>query len=327
MNFSEIEKQSILTDFPNFELSYETMVHKKVHNADIMLAIPHGIKYLAWFSSYKDKLVCFLLELTDSKKIKNIKTVITSFDDKLSLGTIFYGTVVNYNGINCFSIEDLYYYKGKNYTNSSYLDKIDILKNVLRNELSQNVLTKNYTVFGLPLMSTDFYHLLKEIEFLPYKVGQIKFRFFDKNNSKKIVYINYFKPRSDKQPFYKDSNITNKCVFKIIADIEPDIYHLFVNNNGKEEYYDVASIPDYKTSVMMNKLFRKIKENDNLDALEESDTEEEFEDRREDKYVYLDRSFLMICEYNSKFKRYYPISLASKNDRLTSLNQLLPKKY
>lgn len=37
---------------------------------------------------------------------------------------------------------------------------------------------------------------------------------------------------------------------------------------------------------MMNKLFRKIKENDNLDSIEESDDELEFEDQREDKYVF-----------------------------------------
>ena len=38
----------------------------------------------------------------------------------------------------------------------------------------------------------------------------------------------------------------------------------------------------------MNKHFRIIKENDNLDLLEESDDEDEFENIDEDKYVYLD---------------------------------------
>ena len=72
----------------------------------------------------------------------------------------------------------------------------------------------------------------------------------------------------------------------------------------------------------MNKLFRNIKENDNLDAIEESDDEEDFEDIREDKYVYLDRSFNIICEYNSKFKRWCPIRLADKNDKIISSNIL-----
>ena len=106
-----------------------------------------------------------------------------------------------------------------------------------------------------------------------------------------------------------------------MADVEPDIYSLYVYN-GANEYYDVAFISDYKTSVMMNKLFRKIKENDNLDALEESDDETEFEDPREDKYVYLDRAFKMYCEYNQKFKKWVPVSLADKRDKIVTYNHL-----
>ena len=73
---------------------------------------------------------------------------------------------------------------------------------------------------------------------------------------------------------------------------------------------------------MMNKLFRNIKENANLDSIEESDDEEEFQDSREDKYVYLDRSFKIKCEYNHKFKRWIPVSLAGKSDRIISLSLL-----
>ena len=113
-----------------------------------------------------------------------------------------------------------------------------------------------------------------------------------------------------------------KAVFKVTADIEPDIYNLFIYKNGVEEYYDVALISDYKTSVMMNKLFRNIKENDNLDAIEESDDEADFENKKDDKYVYLDRSFKINCEYNYKFKRWCPISLANKTDRIISSTQL-----
>lgn len=112
-------------------------------------------------------------------------------------------------------------------------------------------------------------------------------------------------------------------IFKITADIEPDIYNLFIYKDGTEVFYDIAFIPNYNTSVMMNKLFRKIKENDNLDAIEESDDEEEFQNNKEDKYVYLDISFKMNCEYNSKFKRWIPVSLASKNDNIISIKNLL----
>jgi len=94
-------------------------------------------------------------------------------------------------------------------------------------------------------------------------------------------------------------------VYKVKPTIQPDIYHLY----EKEKYIDVAYIPDYKTSVMMNSLFRNIKENYNLDALEESDDEEEFENANEDKYVDLEKEYDMVCSYNNKFKRWIPYKL------------------
>ena len=50
--FSDDEVASILSEFPKFELSYETMSHKKVFNHDVILAIPEGKKCLVWFTSY-----------------------------------------------------------------------------------------------------------------------------------------------------------------------------------------------------------------------------------------------------------------------------------
>jgi hypothetical protein len=71
-----------------------------------------------------------------------------------------------------------------------------------------------------------------------------------------------------------NNNYKKEVIFKIKPDIENDIYQLYcLNEENKEIYYDTAFIPDFTTSVMMNKLFRKIKENDRLDALEESDDE------------------------------------------------------
>ena len=70
----------------------------------------------------------------------------------------------------------------------------------------------------------------------------------------------------------------------------------------------------------MNKLFRNIKENNNLDTLEESDNEEEFENINIDKFVNLEKSYLIDCEYNSKFKKWIPRNL-SKN-KIVSKNNL-----
>lgn len=315
--FSEDDITLVLQDFPKFELCYEIMTHKKVLGSSSILAIPEGKKCFAWFTIYKNDNVCFLLEINENKNIVDVKIITTSFTDKLALGTIFYGTFFKHKHNNYFCIEDIYYYAGKSCYNQTYLSKLQQMKEIFEKEMSQTALTNKFTIFGLPLILTDLQLILKEIQLLPYKVSEIKFRFFEKENSKKILVMKYFKPNIQRQDNYQ-----KEAIFKIMTDIEPDIYNLFMYNNGKEEYHDIAFIPDYKTSVMMNKLFRNIKENDNLDAIEESDNEEEFQDDREDKYVYLDRSFKMKCVYNNKFKRWTPVSLAGKNDRIITISLL-----
>jgi len=109
-------------------------------------------------------------------------------------------------------------------------------------------------------------------------------------------------PKVDKVERVKQSTFTVK------PDLQNDIYHLYEDG---DKYHSVALIPDFKTSVMMNKLFRNIKENTNLDALEESDDEDEFEDDRDDRFVFLDKSYKMVCAYNHKFKKWAPVRLDS----------------
>lgn len=318
--FSEDVINKIMRNFPKFELCYEKITHKKVLDSGAILAIPEGIKGFAWFTSYKNDCVCFLLNINENNQIIEIKQLTTSFNENLSLGsgTIFYGTLIN-NKPNLFCVEDMYYYAGKFYNNYSYYSKLEKLKDIFKNEILQIALFEKYTIFGLPLILNDLQLLVKNIQYLPYSISDIKFRFFENDKSKKILYMKYFKPGSQK----KESHLQKRAIFKIIPDIDPDIYHLFVYKNGTEEYYDMAFIADYKKSVFMNKLFRNIKENENLDAIEESDDEEEFENNREDKYVYLDRHYKMICEYNSKFKRWVPISLAGENDKITTYNMII----
>ena len=324
---SDTEISLVLQKFPKFELSYENITHKKVHNANVILAIPEGKRFFTWFTSYNHENICFSLEIDDNNKIKNIKKLNTSFMDCL-LGTIFYGTMFKYNDISCFSIEDIYYYKGQNYIHTPYSNKLQLLKAIFTNEISQSLLNNRFTVFGMPLIYSDFNLLLTDIQKLPYKISQLKFRFFEKNNSRKIMTMNYYNQTKNTEQIdkkivqkdtyqkdtYQNQRDKNKktAIFKIMAGTEPDIYNLFITKNGNEEYYDIAIIPDYKTSVMMNSLFRNIKENINLDFIEESDDETDFEDGREDKYTYLDRSFNIKCEFNYKFKRWIPISLADK---------------
>lgn len=306
--------QDILYDFPKFELSYEIIGHKKVNDADIVMAIPQGKKAYAWFTTYKSENVCFLLELSEKNAIVKADICMTSFKDELSYGTLLYGTIFSYEHVHaqkiqCFCVEDILFWKDKNVNHFHFIDKLKILSELFKENISQTVLHKRYMLFGLPVMNNDFSALLRDICEVSYKVDTLKFRYYQ---TKKIVCVKYYKPNANKDQ--------QTAVFKVTADIQNDIYNLFVYDDT-DDFYDVAFIPDYTTSVMMNNLFRNIKENKNLDTLEESDDEEEFESDRIDKYVDLQRSFKMVCKYNPKFKKWVPISLA-KNEKLVTRKYL-----
>jgi hypothetical protein len=112
-------------------------------------------------------------------------------------------------------------------------------------------------------------------------------------------------------------------VFQVCADIQTDIYHLYVFGKGNQRvYYNVAYIPNYKSSIFMNTLFRKIRENQNLDYIEESEDEEEFENIQEDKFVDLDKMIPMECIFHTKFKRWVPVKVMDKNEKIVHINKL-----
>ena len=113
-------------------------------------------------------------------------------------------------------------------------------------------------------------------------------------------------------------------VFIVKPNIQNDIYNLYTlsHDNITEIFYDTAYIPNYNTSVMMNKLFRNIKENDNLDRLEESDDEDEFENENIDKFVYLEKTYPMKCKYNYKFKKWYPVLLDDTDAKIVTTAEL-----
>jgi hypothetical protein len=118
--------------------------------------------------------------------------------------------------------------------------------------------------------------------------------------------------------------LTNiQATFIVRPNIQNDIYELFVlasgSGSGRCEYvfHNFAHISGYKTSVMMNRLFRNITENERLDSMEESEDETEFENTEPDKYVTLTKEYKMICRFNKRFCRWVPIEIASKSDTIT----------
>jgi hypothetical protein len=309
---SDNEKSFALKDFPkNIELSYERNDHKKVY-PDFYLAIPEGKRGFMWFTEYRNQNVCFFLEIGQKNQIYDLKIIRTSFKDSLCYGTVFYGTYMQHKKRLVYFTEDIFYYKGKYISGQSFSQKLGLFNRIYsRLELGQTLYMDSQVIFGMPVISTDVSKLNKFVsDSVSYPIKHILER------TDKGKYISYFKPQVNDVVQEQNTVMSHnkqqhqqyqrERVFEVKPDIQNDIYYLY--NEGK--LLETAFIPDYKTSVMMNRLFRNIKENEDLDKLEESDDEEEFEDEREDKFVFLDKTYKMVCQYNNKFKKWTPIRLA-----------------
>lgn len=126
-----------------------------------------------------------------------------------------------------------------------------------------------------------------------------------------------------------DEMLTNiQATFIVRPNIQNDIYELFVlpssssssrGGGGRCEpvFHNFAHISGFKTSVMMNRLFRNITENERLDTMEESEDEVEFENTEPDKYVTLTKEYNIVCRFNKRFCRWVPIEVVTRGDIIT----------
>ena len=301
MRLTVNEQRDLLKQFPKFELSYEKKLHKKVH-ADICLTIPKGKKFFAWFKTYKRNNYCFLLQIDKRhNSIESITINVCCFDKILcsGKGTVLYGTIFNIGKNKFFNIENLYYSKGNNFTFTNQYKKINEMHNLMDKYIKQVTYLKHTIHFGLPIIAKNSYELKKQLYDIPYNLYCIQHRLLHNN-----------------KPFLNEFIKIDQIIYKIFLvkpAITNDIYELYYKNGEKLEKYKIACIPDYKTSVMMNSIFRTIKENVNLDSLEESDDEEEFENINLDKFVDLEKEVKMKCVFISKFDSWKPIEISNNN--------------
>ena len=302
-----------IAKLPKFELSYDTILHKKVFS-DIFTLIPKGNKVLAWFTYENENNICILFHLNKYNNFTNVEVVDACFDKVLSYGTIIYGTYFTYNKHNFVTCEDIYYYKGENIQNTQIKYKINILNTIFKSYLQQKAYTSKFVIFGMPYMSEKIQNVYNKIKELPYEVDAVGFYILEK--TKKIGYL-------------KCVHSANETIFKVKANIEDDIYSLYCksNYNDSTEFYGYAGIFDYKTSVFMNTNFRIIKENYNLDLLEMSDCEEEFENIKQDKFVNLKKIVYLKCKYNKKFKKWQPFEVVDFGQKLLTKKDINYLEY
>uniref|UniRef100_A0A6C0JK00 mRNA capping enzyme adenylation domain-containing protein n=1 Tax=viral metagenome TaxID=1070528 RepID=A0A6C0JK00_9ZZZZ len=344
MELSQPQISHLMNRFPEFELSYETISYKKVSPFyDICLAIPLGKKCYAWFTFHNDNDLCYLMDLNREKKVSRVSVISTPFDPCLSLNTIVYGTYVEEeSGAQWFIIEDMVYYKGIPMKKCNFTERLAFFAEFM-GQVSQEFKTKNDVVFVLPVMwqteltesmidypismPTDIYYPVHHIQ---YRSSGEVMPYLNVNTNKKIggneikrPLLPYVEQKQVHMDFQKPQ-YRYPTIFKVTADIQFDIYNLYAfGKNNQPVFYNNAYIPNYKSSVFMNGLFRIIRENKNLDYIEESDDEEDFQNTNIDKYVNVEKSVLMECVFNQKFKRWTPVRVVNNREKVVHISKLI----
>ena len=337
----------LLGRLPNFELSYETISHKKVStDYNITLAVPYGKKAYIWFTFLRDKDVCLLLEIGREKKITSMKLLSdVNIPRHLAYGTILYGSVCETPDVGqCFVFEDIFYSKGVSIVKQPFGEKLGFLYELFTyfpDCFSQNKSLPIVMPVCWPLIVDSNSNVPDHIQSqIPYTVHHIQHRALHVivpyinipftrnilsstkptvNTTSPLLFIPPNLPRFD----YSKMQYKQPTTFEIKADLQNDIYHLYAFGKGSDRVYcGIAYIPSYKTSQFMNAIFRNIKENRNLDALEESDDEEDFQNMRDDKYVDLQKTISIECTYMPKFRRWVPTKQVNGRGQIVNVRQL-----
>jgi hypothetical protein len=117
-----------------------------------------------------------------------------------------------------------------------------------------------------------------------------------------------------------------RSVFRVSADAQHDIYRLFAQppGRGAVQFYDIAGVSTLRTSVFLNSLFRRIRENTDLDLAEESDDEDTFQCAGDDKYLAPGVTTIdMECDFDARTRRWIPAAVAPPGTRLVLMASLV----
>lgn len=332
-----MELAKYIKRFPNVELPYETVCNSSIIPDDynISLSIPYGKKSYMWFTFENENDVCYLIDINKDKQLTSQHCLYTNRYNDLSIGTILYGTrTIDENTQQpIFIIEDIIMFKGILMNKVIFYNKLAYIKYVIdyMNELKLTHILCMPLIweFGNPQPDNIGYtpHHIQHralFQIKPYlnieNIRKIMNRVSENNHIFIHNKINHFIDYS--KPQYKMPTI-----FQCYADIQNDIYHLYaIGKHNLPVYYNVVCIQDYNMSVYMNKVFRKIRENINIDYIEESEDEEDFQNIDIDKYVDTNKMVIIECMFNSHFRKWEPTMNLPTNNKVIHISRLIGPK-
>jgi hypothetical protein len=282
------------------------------------------------------------------------------FDDFQGSGTVLYGTLFNHgpDQQQFFAVENIHVYENACVDHLNVVQKDELLYTLFsKSGLSSSTRAVNapahvQAVFGVAVKCGTYAEALKVANtpsIVPYSVYAIQGRFHTQTDNK--YYQNCQSQGGDKhqgggdkhqggdkrplkplygggdkrplQPLYLDSNTCPQGggkLFMVSPQPLVDTYTLRCPISNAVEP-EPAHVGDYKTSVLLNSIFRTVRENASLDAAEESEDEEVFQASQQMHIEgFISSSSpperAMICTYNYKFKRWVPLRLGPNPNQI-----------
>lgn len=236
-----MEMDELTQSFP--KITIESFQKTSNLSPGIHILLSKGPKAFAWFTYLGKQSICIFL-LVEGNEIQKASHYYVSFKESLSLGTIFYGTLLQRQ----FIAENLYYDKGERVL-LSYTEKFTRMKELF--EQIQKCEFKESVQFYLPKMCQQ--RLLLEASNMPYSVYGI----LSLQQTRLFVLSNAM------------------CTFlaKRREEME-DVYDLYALDDQQIlQHYTTALLNDFKTSHMMKRL--SFKHKPTYKNIELSDSEEE----------------------------------------------------
>lgn len=257
---------------------------KNLKNKHIFFLKSSGAPYLLFMSKINDINYTFFIDKKKSDGYDYPKIFILpyQFDQECYNGTLLECELIRKKNKKwCIGINDIYYHKGKNLNKIIIIDRINNIHKLLTENYNPNnsftntcpLFIKKYfdykdINYALNDFSTKLEYDTRGIYFIPLRV--------DYSN---ILYI-----------FPKDSNLgktkdivkTTKC-FRIMKTLKPDVYDLYLSDNGNMIKNDIALVQTISLSHIL------------LDY---------FNDKNFDDIILVD------CKYNESFKKWEPVSLS-----------------
>ena len=324
------EMNRFMETFPSksIRISYGKKLHKKsdVPSQSIHVVVPKGMKAYAWFTSYKGNPVCAVIETDRRGEPSKIKIRPAIFEPDLSYGTVMYGTMVSSTaGSHQYIVcENIFQYKGRDMSHSSYVEKVATIQKLLHEDISSTVYSHNFLSFATPCTFSEFdaaMHTMINSNLMAYSpycvqvwkkthsqpcgmVHLVAAAEFDMKmgggggrgtveTSDRRGPVKSIVPRTSTQ----HTSTPRTTNLMITCEAEQDTYSYYDTRTKTRKY---LCVPTFKDSVTLNAIFRNYKENANLDALEESDDEDEFEDVSDTKYSNVGMERSISCKYDTK---------------------------